>query len=327
MQTVIGIFDDNTMASQAVTALKGAGFADSRVQVQSGSSATTGTTSTAAGGAPAQDDGMLAEVGHFFSKLFGDDAKEQTSTYSEAVRRGGYVVTVDVHDDEEADTVSTMLDDAGAYDIDERTSQWKADGWQSGTTSTLAQGAIPSTAFASTAPATTATSSTLSADDQAVLPVIEEELKVGKRTVQRGGVRVVQRVTETPVNESVSLTEEHASIERRPVDRVATAADLNGMRDVSIEVRETAEEAVVSKEARVVEEVVVGKVASEHVQSVSDSVKRTDVDVERFEPTTGTRSASMLTDAETGVAGVPLTGESDLTSSDWKAGKGPQGGL
>ena len=52
-----------------------------------------------------------------------------------------------------------------------------------------------------------------------MIPVVEEELEVGKRQVDLGAVRVVSRMVETPVNESVTLREEHANIERRPVDR------------------------------------------------------------------------------------------------------------
>jgi len=79
------------------------------------------------------------------------------------------------------------------------------------------------------------------------------------------------------VSESVNLREEHATIERRPVDRPANAADL---KEVSVEVRETAEEAVVAKNARVVEEVVVGKESSNRTETVNDTVRGTDVQVE-----------------------------------------------
>ncbi|WP_408476697.1 DUF2382 domain-containing protein [Paraburkholderia strydomiana] len=85
---------------------------------------------------------------------------------------------------------------------------------------------------------------------------MQESLEVGKRQVQTGGVRVYSRLTETPVSETVNVHEEHASIERRAVDRPATAADLE---EEFVEIRETAEQPVVAKTARVVEEVVVGK--------------------------------------------------------------------
>jgi uncharacterized protein (TIGR02271 family) len=124
-----------------------------------------------------------------------------------------------------------------------------------------------------------------------VIPVVKEELEVGKRQVDLGTVRVVARTQETPVNETVTLREEHANIERRPADRPASEADLAAFQDKSIEIRETAEKAVVNKTARVVEEVVVGKSATTNTQKVSDTVRETVVDVERDGGTT--RSGAM----------------------------------
>jgi uncharacterized protein (TIGR02271 family) len=114
------------------------------------------------------------------------------------------------------------------------------------------------------------------------IPVVQEELKVGKREVQRGGVRVFSRVVETPVNESVSLREEHVSVERRPVDQPISTTDAAAFKEQSIELREKAEEAVVQKSARVVEEVVVGKEATQRQQNISDSVRHTEVQVEQL---------------------------------------------
>jgi uncharacterized protein (TIGR02271 family) len=114
------------------------------------------------------------------------------------------------------------------------------------------------------------------------IPVVQEELKVGKREVQRGGVRVFSRVVETPVNESVSLREEHVNVERRPVDQPISTADSTAFKEQSIEMRERAEEAVVQKSARVVEEVVVGKEASQRQENISDTVRHTEVQVEQL---------------------------------------------
>jgi uncharacterized protein (TIGR02271 family) len=112
------------------------------------------------------------------------------------------------------------------------------------------------------------------------IPVIEEELVVGKRAVERGGVRVFSRIRETPVEESVRLREEHASIERHAVNRPISEADLDRLQDQTIEVREVGEEAVVAKTARVVEEVSVGKTATETTQQVRDTVRKTQIEVE-----------------------------------------------
>jgi uncharacterized protein (TIGR02271 family) len=116
-----------------------------------------------------------------------------------------------------------------------------------------------------------------------VIPVLKEELEVGKRTVQAGGVRVFARTVEEPVQESLQLREERAHVERRPVDRPASAGDLDALQDRSIEVRETVERPVVHKTARVVEEVVVGKDVRQTTASIDETVRRTEVEVQPLE--------------------------------------------
>ena len=107
----------------------------------------------------------------------------------------------------------------------------------------------------------------------------EEQLTVGKRDVAHGRVRVRSYVVETPVQEQVKLRQEHVSIERRPVDRAAGAGD-NLFRERTIEAEERAEEAVVAKEARVKEELVLKKDVNQRTETVSDKVRRTEVEVE-----------------------------------------------
>ncbi len=126
-------------------------------------------------------------------------------------------------------------------------------------------------------------------EGEVALPVMEEQLQVGKREVERGGVRVHSRITEKPVEETVTLREEHVNVERRPADRAVSEADMAAMRGGTIELTETSEEAVVSKQARVVEEVVVGKDVQERTETVRDTVRRTDVDVEQLDTNTKTK--------------------------------------
>ena len=130
------------------------------------------------------------------------------------------------------------------------------------------------------------------------IPIVEEQLEVGKRTVDQGGVRVFRRVVEIPAEETVSLREEHVVVERKAVDRPATRSELDAQGDRSIELTETAEEAVVGKTARVVEEVLVGKQTGEHTEHIRDTVRRTEVEVEQL-PSTETRTSS-TTDIGTG---------------------------
>ena len=90
-----------------------------------------------------------------------------------------------------------------------------------------------------------------------------------------------KELTYEPVSADVNLRDEVVRVERRPVDRVATVADFTpGER--SFEVRASGEEAVVGKTARVVEEVLVGKEASERTEAVRDTVRRTEVDVDQI---------------------------------------------
>jgi len=128
----------------------------------------------------------------------------------------------------------------------------------------------------------------------AAIPVVQEQLKVGKREVQRGGVRVFSRVVETPVDESIGLREEHVNVQRRTVDEPISSADSTAFKEQSIEMRETAEEAVVEKSARVVEEVMINKEVSQREQQIHDTVRHTEVEVEQLGA--GSARSGMMSD-------------------------------
>lgn len=118
------------------------------------------------------------------------------------------------------------------------------------------------------------------------LQVVEERLRIGKRQVEQGGVRVSTQVTERPVQTQVQLKEEHVDVVRRPVDRSATAADLASMSDRTVDVVERAEVPVIAKEARVVEEVVVKRDVEERHETVHETVRHTNVEVRNIKPAT-----------------------------------------
>jgi len=117
-------------------------------------------------------------------------------------------------------------------------------------------------------------------DGEEVIPVAEERIDISKRQVERGSVRVRTYVTETPVNEQVNLRQEHVTVERRAVDRAVDDLPEDAFREREIEVTETAEEAVVQKRVHVTEEVVIRKDVEERAQTISDTVRRTEVDVD-----------------------------------------------
>jgi hypothetical protein len=118
------------------------------------------------------------------------------------------------------------------------------------------------------------------------IPVVQEELRVGSREVVRGGARVHTRVEEVPVQQDIELIEEHARVERRPATRLVPESELQAgdlLRERVIEVAQMREEAVVTKEAFVREEVVVSKSVERRVERIEDTVRRTEVDVDRIE--------------------------------------------
>lgn len=276
-QTIVGVFDSAAEAEKAVAALTASGVARDRVQVSERPTASS-ASSTADRLDASADEGMMSSIKHFFEGLFGDDHEhEHAAPYAEAVRRGGAIVKVDVDTDEELARATQALDDAGAVDIEERANTWRSEGWEAGSPTT-APAAPRSDASSAGAP-----SSAASASESGTIPVIKEELEVGKRTVGTGGVRVFARTVSEPVNESVNLRSERAEVTRRPADRAATEAELSALDDRTIEVRETAEKAVVSKTARVVEEVSVGKKVENTTENISDSVRHTEVEVQRLQ--------------------------------------------
>lgn len=182
--------------------------------------------------------------------------------YAEGVRRGGFLIAV-ATDDASADRAADVMRRHGAVDIDKRAEHWRKAGWKG-----FDEKAGPYT------------QQQMAKERETVLPVVEEEVQIGKQQVSTGGVRVYSHVTEQPVEEEVRLREERARVQRRPADRPATAAEREAFRETSFEVRETAEEPVITKQARVKEEVVVGKEATERTETVRETARRTDVEVE-----------------------------------------------
>jgi uncharacterized protein (TIGR02271 family) len=114
--------------------------------------------------------------------------------------------------------------------------------------------------------------------EDAVIPVIEEEIEIGKREVETGGTRLRSRIVEQQVNEDISLRQEKVTVERTPVDRPASSADI---REESVEMVEREEVPVVNKEARVVEEVSLDKQVSEREETIRDTVRNTEIDIEK----------------------------------------------
>jgi stress response protein YsnF len=114
-------------------------------------------------------------------------------------------------------------------------------------------------------------------EEERIIPIVREEMRVGRRTVERGGVRISSHIVQKPVSEQVHLRETHVDIERRAVDR-PLRTDEKAFVDDTVEMVEMADEPIVSKQARVVEEVVVRKHVEDHTETISDEVRATEIE-------------------------------------------------
>ena len=285
-RTITAMFDTRADAEAAKNRLEAASLQVSHIDVTDSDSAGyntnvgTGTTSP-------ESQGFWSSLKSAFSP--GDDRH----VYEEGIRRGHALLTATVHDDD-ADKVVDILDNANSVDVDGRANDWKKSGWAGAPVAATGMAAKPMT-----------TDRAMGTNEE-MIPVVEETLRVGKREVERGGVRVRSYIVETPVSEQVSLHEEHVSVERRPVTGGTVPADA--FRERTIEMTETAEEAVVAKDARVVEEVVVNKTATDRTETINDTVRRTEVEVDNDVGMKGTGYSAGTTGH--GAAGTTGTGAS-----------------
>ena len=138
---------------------------------------------------------------------------------------------------------------------------------------------MPASCAGPTSAPGSAAATTTNAAGEEVIQAAEEQLRVGKREVGRGGVRVRSYVTERPVEEQVELRQERVSVERRPVDRELAPGEA-AFQERTIEAVERGEEAVVSKTARVTEEIGLRKDVERETETVRDTVRKQEIEVE-----------------------------------------------
>ena len=203
-----------------------------------------------------EDDVPTAELSEpgFWQRLFGRDiGLHEAAAYGHTVVRGGVVVSVRVPESE-APKVIEVLDHAGTYG-----------------------------SLAAAAPKVVVPPPTSAADvrkDEEVVRLAEEQLNVGKRQVDAGITRVRRFSVEKPVEANVTLHEEHTEVIRRAISDPGYLKDIDWC-EQTIEVTETAEQPVVNKTVRVTEEVVIRRRGSDHIETVHDTVRRQQLEVEK----------------------------------------------
>jgi stress response protein YsnF len=345
-RTVTAMYDTRGAAETARDGLVSLGISSGDISIRGAEGGSTSASSTGT-----EDRGFWAEL----KDLFVPD--EDRHTYAEGMRRGGCLLTARVPEGM-VDEALEVLERSEPVDIDERSQSWRQSGWSgyssdagsttsgygsgtAGTTTTGytdagagtgATGYVEETTTTTTATTGGTATGARTADlgvartrEDGVVERAEEQLRVGKREVGRGTVRVRSYVVETPVEEQVTLRDERVHVERRPVDRPVRPGDAVFEERV-IEASERAEEAVVSKEARVVEEIGLRKEGDVRTETIRDTVRRQEVEVEDERTTRGTTAGVSATTTTTG-AGYTGTGTSGTTTGrDYGTGPGRTAG-
>jgi uncharacterized protein (TIGR02271 family) len=329
---ITAFFDSRTDAEEAVTRLEGMGIARGGIRIVPGNERDTETSGTSSRQEP---QGFWASLSDLFlpdedRHVYAEGLNRGGYLVSLHVSDAEYERALDILDDEGtidideraaswrsegwtgtasgagaglgASTTSGTRD-AGMGGIGAAAAS--ATGLSTGTGSSTGTGLPSPSSGMSQTGLSGAGGSTHATSDQAseVIPVAEEELHVSKRDVNHGRVRVRSYVVERPVQEQVSLREENVHVERRPVTDATRTGTTSGdalFQERTIEMHETREEAVVSKEARVTEELVVRKDVDQRTETISDTVRSTEVEVEdeRGNRVAGTGTTGKTTDRD-----------------------------
>ena len=235
--------------------------------------------------------GVGAAAGGLLGSLTGAGVDEADAKgYAEHVGRGGTLVTVRASE-EDAAQVEYILEHGEA---------------QASTATATTAATAPAAAVGMAVPPTAPAAATAATGTGDTIQVVKEGLVVGKREVEGGAVRVTSHVVETPVEEKVALHEERVSVVRRPINRPLSGAAADAFRTRTVSATARSEEAVVGKEARVVEEIGIRKEAADRVETVRDTVRETKVDVEQVPGSAAaTRTTGTTTTGTTGTTGQP----------------------
>lgn len=262
--TVVGLFNNRSSAGAATVELVQKGFLRENIDVSNRRVQDNSTQQVVV-----SETGVGESIGNFFNSLFGGD-KQAARNYTNAASDADAIITVHVDSPERALEAVEILDRHGAIDVDAASAQANQPNYNpqnlAGTTGAATQNPVSNQAA--------------NIQNEMSIPVIEEQLQVGKQIVERQGARVRSRIIEKPVEANLRLREEHIVVDRRPVNREVTDADLQSFREGELVITEHAEVPVIGKQARVVEEIVIGKNVTEHVETVRDTVRRSEVEVE-----------------------------------------------
>ena len=257
-ERIVAVYDKAGKAKDAVRALEASGFPSGDISVLNRDSLSD---------VEVQESGLWRRL---FGRNVGD---HESAVYGRTVESGGAVLTLRLQDSDIARAMKIL-------DVHNPVNMREQDTTAGRATSTVPRSTSPAPSIPAPSVATpSATNKTVAKEE--VLRLAEERLDVGKRQVETGRARVRRFVVEKPVESQVTLHEEHAEMLRRAVTDHSPIRDVDWT-DKVIEITETAEQAVINKTTHIAEEVVIRREGSDHVETVRDTIRRQQVELERL---------------------------------------------
>ena len=173
-RTITALFDSRSDAEAGQARLVAADIDASNIRVHEGSTDTAGSSSmssstmssgsTGSYGSTSTTGTADGDIGIWSSIKNAFLPDEDRAAYEEGIRRGGFVLSADVDEDEVARAIEA-LEHSNSVDIDERADTWRSEGWNAA--------AAPASRPAMFGSETDRTVNPVMGDDD-VIPVIEE---------------------------------------------------------------------------------------------------------------------------------------------------------
>jgi len=123
---------------------------------------------------------------------------------------------------------------------------------------------------------------TMAARDNTVVPLYQESVKVGKREVDAGTVRIKKIVKTETINQPIELRHEEVTIERQPASGEATTASPAGgqqFEEKEMVIQLKREEPVIEKQTSSAGQVVLRTRSESEQTNIQSQIRREDVDV------------------------------------------------
>ena len=263
-EKIVTLFDSAIQAEAAKRNLVKAGFSDRDISLISGERL--------------QQEGQSIRHPSLWQRLFGHDVdKDEADVYTRAMDKGGVVLTIRTEEEKLARAM-TILHSHDSVDVPSRMQSSVENGSTApGINPTAGKQFAGETNDRPAEPLRTSLTGDESEAD--ILRLAEEQVEVGKRLVSEGSTRVRRYTVTDTVSEDISLHEQHADIFRRSVNEPALAGEVDWS-EKTVEVAETHEQPVINKTTHVKEEVVVRTDGSDRTETINDTVRRQEVDID-----------------------------------------------